>query len=79
MIINTPNPLAVLKRESDSIRAVVTTIDGNIADLNNKITELATQKHSLNLVVTAIDNEMDRLRSIGVEEQLDLPLDEEVE
>lgn len=74
-----PNPLTVLKREADSITAVITQIDANVEELKKKIEEVSVQRHSLNLVVTAIENEMDRLRSNGVEEQLELPLSEDPE
>lgn len=74
-----PNPLTVLKREADSITAVITQIDANIEELKQKIEEVGVQRHSLNLVVAAIENEMDRLRSNGVEEQLELPLSEDPE
>jgi hypothetical protein len=74
-----PNPLTILKKEADSISAVITQIDANIEELKKKIEEVGVQRHSLNLVVTAIDNEMDRLRNNGVEEQLELPLSEDPE
>ncbi len=51
------NPLVLLKRELDSIRSVVTEIDGNITKLNDQITELTVQKVSLNLVANALDND----------------------
>ena len=70
------NPLAILKRELDSIRSVVTEIDGNVTKLNDQITELMTQKASLNLVASAIDNEMDRIRTAPQQlEQLELGLE----
>jgi hypothetical protein len=72
------NPLAILKREADSIRAVIKTIDGNIVELQNQITEVAVQKGSLVLVARAIDNEMDRIRvSNPIVEQLEFELDPE--
>ena len=72
------NPLAILKREADSIRAVIKTIDGNIAELQNQITEVTVQKVSLVLVAQAIDNEMDRIRvSNPIVEQLEFELDPE--
>jgi len=72
------NPLAILKREADSIRAVIKTIDGNIVELQNQITEVAVQKGSLVLVAQAIDNEMDRIRvSNPIVEQLEFELDPE--
>jgi hypothetical protein len=72
------NPLAILKREADSIRAVIKTIDGNIAELHDQITEVTVQKASLVLVVQAIDNEMDRIRvSNPIVEQLEFELDPE--
>ena len=69
------NPLALLKRELDSIRSVVTEIDGNITKLNDQITELTVQKASLNLVATALDNEMDRIRLAPQQLELNLELD----
>jgi len=72
------NPLAILKREADSIRAVIKTIDGNIAELQNQIVEVSVQRASLTLVAQAIDNEMDRIRvSNPIVEQLEFELDPE--
>jgi hypothetical protein len=72
------NPLAILKREADSIRAVMKTIDGNIVELQGQITEVTVQKASLVLVVQAIDNEMDRIRTSNpIVEQLEFELDPE--
>lgn len=70
------NPLALLKRELDSIRSVITEIDGNITKLNDQITELAVQKASLNLVAAALDNEMDRIRRVPQQLELNLELEE---
>jgi chromosome segregation ATPase len=75
MITALDNPLALLKRELDSIRSVVTEIDGNITKLNDQITELTVQKASLNLVATALDNEMDRIRLAPQQLELNLELD----
>ena len=69
------NPLALLKRESDSIRAVIGKIDSDVQQLNDQITELLVQKASLNLVVTALDNEMDRLRLSPQQLELDLEVE----
>ncbi len=69
------NPLVLLKRELDSIRSVVTEIDGNITKLNDQITELTVQKMSLNLVANALDNEMDRIRRLPQQLELDLELE----
>ena len=69
------NPLALLKREADSIRAVISKIDGDVQQLNDQITELLIQKASLNLVVTALDNEMDRLRLAPQQLELDLEVE----
>ena len=70
------SPLALLKRELDSIRNVVAEIDGNITKLNNQIAEFTGQKVSLNLVATALDNEMDRIRAAPRQlEQLELALE----
>ena len=72
------NPLAILKKEADSIRIVIKTIDGNIADLQNQIVDVLVQKESLSLVVQAIDNEMDRIRITNpIIEQLEFELDPE--
>ena len=71
------NPLSILKREADSIRSVIKTIDGNIADLHNQIAEVTAQKSSLVLVVQAIDNEMDRIRTAApIAEQLEFVLED---
>ena len=69
------NPLALLKRESDSIRSVIAKIDGDITTLNDQITELMVQKSSLNLVATALDNEMDRIRLFPQQLELDLEVE----
>jgi hypothetical protein len=69
------NPLALLKREADSIRAVITKIEGDIRQLNDQITELMVQKASLNLVATALDNEMDRIRLAPEQLELDLEVE----
>jgi predicted nuclease with TOPRIM domain len=69
------NPLTLLKRESDSIRTVITKIDGDIRQLNDQITELMVQKASLNLVATALDNEMDRIRTAPEQLELDLEVE----
>jgi hypothetical protein len=70
------NPLAILKREADTIRAVLSKIDGDIRQIDDQITELMVQKASLNLVATAIDNEMDRIRTAPRQpEQLELDLE----
>ena len=73
-----PNPLSVLKREADSIRAVLKTIDENIKGLNDQIGEVQLQKSSLQLVVQAIDNELQRIRIANpIVEQLEFELDPE--
>ena len=73
-----PNPLSILKREADSIRAVLKTIDENIKGLNNQIEEVQLQKSSLQLVIQAIDNEMDRIRIANpIVEQFEFELDPE--
>ena len=70
------SPLALLKRELESIRSVIAEIDGSITKLNDQIAELTGQKVSLNLVATALDNEMDRLRTAPRQlEQLELDLE----
>lgn len=72
------NPLSILKKEADSIRIVIKTIDGNITDLQNQIVDVLVQKESLSLVVQAIDNEMDRIRIANpIIEQLEFELDPE--
>lgn len=72
------NPLSILKKEADSIRIVIKTIDGNITDLQNQIADVLVQKESLSLVVQAIDNEMDRIRIANpIIEQLEFELDPE--
>jgi len=72
------NPLAILKREADSIRNVIKTIDDNIVEMRNQMTEVTMQKASLVLVAQAIDNEMDRIRTANpIVEQLEFDLDPE--
>lgn len=58
------SPLTLLKREMDSIRSVVFKVEEDIAELNNKVIELSTQKTSLLLIANAIDNDMERLRNL---------------
>jgi hypothetical protein len=69
------NPLSLLKREADSIRNVIAKIDGDVETLNAQITELMVQKASLNLVATALDNEMDRIRLSPQQLELDLEVE----
>lgn len=69
------NPPALLKREADSIRNVIAKIDGDVETLNAQITELMGQKASLNLVATALDNEMDRIRLSPQQLELDLEVE----
>jgi hypothetical protein len=69
------NPLALLKREADSIRTVIAKIDGDVRQLNDQITELMVQKASLNLVANALDNEMDRIRLAPEQLELDLEVE----
>lgn len=72
------NPLSMLKREADSIRSVIKTIEDNILDLQSQITEVTLHKTSLTLIVGAIDTEMDRLRNaVHTAEQLEFELDPE--
>lgn len=69
------NPLSLLKREADSIRNVIAKIDGDVETLNAQITELMVQKASFNLVATALDNEMDRIRLSPQQLELDLEVE----
>jgi hypothetical protein len=69
------NPLSLLKREADSIRNVIAKIDGDVETLNAQINELMVQKASLNLVATALDNEMDRIRLSPQQLELDLEVE----
>lgn len=69
------NPLVLLKGEVDSIHTVIIKIDGDIRQLSDQIIELAKQKASLILVATALDNEMDRIRTAPQQLELDLGMD----
>jgi predicted nucleic acid-binding Zn-ribbon protein len=70
------NPLVALKKESDSIRSVIRTVDENVQSLKDKQTELLEQKETLSLVVQAIENEMDRIRIANpIVEQLEFVID----
>lgn len=70
------NPLVALKKESDSIRSVIRTVDENVQSLKDKQTELLEQKETLSLVVQAIENEMDRIRIANpIVEQLEFVVD----
>lgn len=74
------SPLTLLKREMDSIRSVVFKVEEDIAELNNKVIELSTQKTSLLLIANAIDNDMERLRNLpssGSDAQIEFDLDPE--
>lgn len=70
------NPLVALKKESDSIRAVIRTVDENVQTLKDQQAELLGQKDTLSLVVQAIENEMDRIRIANpIVEQLEFVID----
>jgi hypothetical protein len=70
------NPLVALKKESDSIRAVIKTVDENVQTLKDQQAELLGQKDTLSLVVQAIENEMDRIRIANpIVEQLEFVID----
>lgn len=70
------NPLVALKKESDSIRSVIRTVDENVQSLKDKQVELLEQKETLSLVVQAIENEMDRIRIANpIVEQLEFVVD----
>lgn len=73
------SPLTLLKREMDSIRSVVFKVEEDIAELNNKVIELSTQKTSLLLIANAIDNDMERLRNLpsSSDTQIEFDLDPE--
>jgi len=74
------SPLTLLKREMDSIRSVVFKVEEDIAELNNKVIELSTQKTSLLLIANAIDNDMERLRNLPAsnsDTQIEFDLDPE--
>jgi phage shock protein A len=74
------SPLTLLKREMDSIRSVVFKVEEDIAELNNKVIELSTQKTSLLLIANAIDNDMERLRNLpssNSDTQIEFDLDPE--
>jgi predicted nucleic acid-binding Zn-ribbon protein len=72
------NPLAILKREADSIRDVIKSLDNDVAEIQKQITALSIQRSSLVLVAQAIDNEMDRIRTANpIVEQLEFELDPE--
>lgn len=68
--INPARSLQLLKEQSDDIRSV-------LSELGDKIDALLKQQASLAVVLQALDNEMDRLRSIKTpeEEQLELNFD----
>lgn len=70
------NPLVALKKESDSIRSVIRTVDENVQTLKDQQAELLGQKETLSLVVQAIENEMDRIRIANpIVEQLEFVID----
>jgi len=70
------NPLIALKKESDSIRSVMRTVDENVQTLKDQQAELLGQKETLSLVVQAIENEMDRIRIANpIVEQLEFVID----
>ena len=74
------SPLTLLKREMDSIRSVVFKVEEDIAELNNKVIELSTQKTSLLLIANAIENDMERLRNLpspSSDTQIEFDLDPE--
>lgn len=72
------NPLAMLKREADSIREVVKSLDSDVGELHKQVSNLLAQRASLSLVVQALDNEMDRIRTADpIVEQMEFDLDPE--
>jgi len=63
-------PLTHLSRESNSVKAVIEELEGNL-------TKLAVQLEGLKTVRQAIENEMDRLRSNPAPaDQLEFELEE---
>jgi chromosome segregation ATPase len=74
-VISIDQPLPLLKREADSIKSVIAKVEEDIKKLQDQITDLTTSKTSLVLVCNAIDNEMDRIRQLP--EQLELELEVE--
>lgn len=64
------NPLAHLSRESNSVKAVIEELEGNL-------TKLCVQLEGLKVVRQAIENEMDRLRANPTPaDQLEFELEE---
>jgi chromosome segregation ATPase len=64
------NPLTHLSRESNSVKAVIEELEGNL-------TKLAVQLEGLKTVRQAIENEMDRLRANPAPaDQLEFELEE---
>lgn len=74
-MISIDQPLPLLKREADSIKSVIAKVEEDIKKLQDQIADLTTSKASLVLVCNAIDNEMDRIRQLP--EQLELELEVE--
>jgi chromosome segregation ATPase len=74
-VISIDQPLPLLKREADSIKSVIAKVEEDIKKLQDQIADLTTSKASLVLVCNAIDNEMDRIRQLP--EQLELELEVE--
>lgn len=74
-MISIDQPLPLLKREADSIKSVIAKVEEDIKKLQDQIADLTTSKTSLVLVCNAIDNEMDRIRQLP--EQLELELEVE--
>ncbi len=65
------SPLAILKKERDMM-------EHGRNELDQSIASAMVQRHTLNCLLTAIEHELDRLRSLGDQEptQLEFPFDD---
>ena len=71
-----PTPLSLLKKELDGVHAALSNLNQDVLSLENKIDSLEESRTSLKMVASAIEREMDRIRQLPEQLELDLNDDE---